>query len=117
MSVVTPLPIPCTISQIVVQAGAEESPAEETAGSGAKAKVPSVSALTGWSITESTGSAAAKIKLFDGTKTGTRLLATISLASGASSHVSLADSASLSNNGIFLEVVSGSVEGSVRWAE
>lgn len=116
MAIVTPLPVPCTASQVVVQVGQEISPAEETAGSGAKAKVPSVSALTGWAISESAG-AIAKVRLWDGNKASTRLLATIPLAALGSSFIALPDSAAITSGAIFLEVVSGSVEGSVRWSE
>lgn len=72
--------------------------------------------LLGWSFTESTGGAAAKVRLHDGTSTAGKVLGTIGLASGASSNVTLpVDGIEITTGAIFAEVVSGSVEGGVYW--
>lgn len=101
---VTPLsPTPATTNQLLV----------ETTDS--VAEVPQ--ALLGWSLAESTGSAAAKVRIYDGTGTSGRLMAVIALVSGASSHVYMAQGGlELFNGALYLQVVSGSVEGSVYWS-
>jgi hypothetical protein len=72
--------------------------------------------LLGWSFTEATGSAAAKIRLHDGTSALGKVVGTIGLASGASSNVTLpVDGVQITTGAIFLEVVSGSVEGGAYW--
>lgn len=75
--------------------------------------VPTV--LVGWSLIETTGSAAAKIRLRDGLSVAGPELKIISLPSGTSSEIS-GGADQIQNGGIFVEVVSGSVEGSITWA-
>ena len=88
-------PTPATTSQTVVPAGAK--------------------VLYGWSLAESTGSAAAKVRLKDGGTSG-KLLAVITLASSGSSQQFASEQAvGVSTGQITLEVVSGSVEGTLFW--
>jgi hypothetical protein len=75
-----------------------------------------VKCLFGWSLNESTGSGAAKVRLRDGTSAAGKLLAVVNLASAASSTTWLAEQAVQVNTGaVYLEVVSGSVEGCLYW--
>lgn len=106
------LPLPCSASQIVVQGGVTPIPSDTIQGT--PAVYSAVSAIGGWNITEAAGSTA-KIRLRDGITATSRLIATISLAANAQSNHSYAAPPSLLNNGIYIEVVSGSVEGSVQF--
>lgn len=98
-------------SKVVVEVG-QEIPGESVGG--VPAKVQSVSAIYGWQINESAG-ATAKFRLRDGVSGTGREIATVNLAAGASSDVEFSEATALTGNGIYLEVLSGSVEGSVTW--
>jgi hypothetical protein len=70
-----------------------------------------IRALYGYSICESTGSAAAKVRLRESSATG-KMLAIVALASGASSTQYFPEQApGVTSGSIYVEVVSGSVEG------
>jgi hypothetical protein len=72
--------------------------------------------VLGWAVTESTGSAAAKIRLHDGADaSGPELAPLIVLASGGESSEFVEQGIQLSSGKVWLEVVSGSVEISVYW--
>jgi hypothetical protein len=98
-------------SEIVVQVG-QEIPSESVGG--VPAKVQSVSAIYGWQINESAGSTA-KFRLRDGKSSSGREIATVNLAANGVSDVEFAEATALNGEGIYLEVLSGSVEGSVDW--
>ncbi len=88
-------PSPATTSQVVV--------------------AQQVKVLYGWSVNESTGSGTAKVRVRDGSGTG-KVLGVINLASAASSTVFMSEQAVQVNTGaLYLEVVSGSVEGVLYW--
>lgn len=66
--------------------------------------------LMGWSMRESTGSAAAVVELYDGNGTGGQLLGTQQLASAASFTVTLFDDGIEVENGVTAHIVSGSAD-------
>lgn len=99
-------------SRVVVQAGQEIS--GESVG-GTPAIIQSVTAIFGWQINESTGSATAKFRLRDGINASGREIATVTLAANGTSNVEFSEATALTGNGVYLEVLSGSVEGSVDW--
>lgn len=115
MSQTVPLPTPTTVSQVLVQAGVTLLSGDSVGG--VPSTVKQVNNLDGWAISESTGSAAAKVRIWDGTGIGAGnfLLAEIDLIAGGQSTDSLDSPAQVRNNALFLQVVSGSVEGSVYW--
>lgn len=73
--------------------------------------------VIGWSAAESTGSAAAKFRLHDGTSAAApELTATISLTSSESDRDWFGDQTILVTSGaIFVDIISGSVELVVYW--
>lgn len=102
-------------SQQVVLAGTTTIPGDSVGGT--QSKVGSVTALFGWSLSESTGSAGAKVAIWDGTGTGAGnyCRAVIDLASGGTSQHEATPPIQILNNGIYLQVVSGSVDGEIEW--
>lgn len=115
MSQTAPLPEPCTASVQLVQAGVTLLAGDSVGG--VPSVVQSVTSLVGWDISESTGSAGAKVRIWDGTGigAGNYRLADIDLGASGQSDESPASPAQVRNNALFLQVVSGSVEGSVFW--
>lgn len=75
------------------------------------------SSLLGWSVTESTGSAKAQIRLHDGENSSAPILASqINLAQGESIRDWFGDeSIEIVSGKVYLEVISGSVEGAIYW--
>lgn len=72
--------------------------------------------LLGWSVTATTA-AAGHCRLRDGNYAGAPVVAVIQFVAGGDDHEWLADQAVALNSGaIFLEVVSGTLEGEVYWA-
>lgn len=72
--------------------------------------------FAGWSLRETTGTTAAVVRFHDGINATTELLATVALASAASNVYRYdGQGVELATGRIFLEVVSGSVEGVVYW--
>lgn len=72
--------------------------------------------LLGWSVAESTGLATAKFRLRDGTGVSGKLIAPLTLAANESARDWFAEQALVINSGaLFLEMVSGSIEGTVYW--
>lgn len=69
--------------------------------------------LYGWTFRETTGTAAAEVRIRNGQSASGVLAASIGLAEGASVSQGAADPGMLMDGGVYLEVVSGSVEGSV----
>lgn len=102
-----------TESKLLVKAGETKIPGDII--SGVESVVQSVTGLEGWNITESTGSAEAKIRLWDGTKKETNYLATITLYKNESVRDSFIKAIPIKNNAIFLELINGSVEGMVSF--
>lgn len=101
-----------TKSQILVQAGVTKIPGDIIGE--VESKVQSVGILFGWNITESTGLAIAKVRLWDGTTKEGNYLATIDITKeGGNTDFFSSNSIELHNNAIFCEVVSGSIEGVV----
>lgn len=75
-----------------------------------------VHALMGWSLRETTGAAAAAIRLHDGNSAATEVIATIALASGTSvTFLTHGRGIRVDRGRIFLEWLSGSVEGVLYW--
>lgn len=75
-----------------------------------------VRALVGWSVAETTGTAAAAFRLRDGTGTTSEVLARINLAANESDRDTFGQRGILVNTGnIWLEFISGSFEGVVYW--
>lgn len=71
--------------------------------------------LLGWSVRETSGSAAAVVVLHDGTDNSGQMLANIALVSAGDSHESLAPPGVLFKAGLYAEVVSGAVKGVAWW--
>lgn len=73
--------------------------------------------LTGWSFRETTGSAGAIVRLLDGNNASAQLVAALSLSAGQALALSLAPGGLAITTGLYVDVVSGSVEGAVwvRW--
>lgn len=115
MSQTAALPTPCSASLQLVQAGVTTIPGDSVGGT--PSTVQSVTGLHGWDISESTGLAGAKIRIWDGTGTGAGnyLLAVIDLGVNGQSDETMPSPAQIRNNAIYVQVVSGSVEGSVFW--
>ena len=70
--------------------------------------------LLGYSIRESTGAAAAAVRLRNGADATGAIVATIGLAASGSDTQMPTDPGLICDVGVWLEVVSGSVEGSVH---
>lgn len=99
-------------SRIVAQAGVTALPGDSIGG--VPSTVAAINTIFGWALAESTGSASAKVRLRDGTTAGGLLIATITLAQGESARDFFpVETPELRGNAIYLEVVSGSVEGAV----
>jgi hypothetical protein len=106
-------PVAATSASVIVIKPGVEIPGEEVGG--VPAKVASVQAIFGWQLNESTGSAEAKFRIRDGISASGREIATVTVLAKGVSDVEFAEATALTGNGIFLEVLSGSVEGSVLW--
>jgi hypothetical protein len=75
-----------------------------------------VHSLCGWCITETTGAAAAQFRLLDGSAVGNEVLASGKLAQGTTTSFTPSDHGIKCYTGrIFLQVVSGSLEGVIYW--
>jgi hypothetical protein len=75
-----------------------------------------VRAVYGWAFAETTGTAAAAVRLHDGSQTGGEVFARINLTAGESTRDSFAPNGIKCRSGyLYLEVLSGSVEGVVYW--
>jgi len=77
-----------------------------------------ISILSGFAVTESTGSASASMRLYDGTSaSGVQLTPLIKLAAGATySGEGLPDDIAIQSGEIFIQIVTGSIEGVVYCA-
>jgi hypothetical protein len=72
--------------------------------------------ILGWSLAESTGSAATKLRFHDGTSSSAPILdAEIELAAGGTSDQEFTDGIEVNSGSVWLEVVSGSVEVVLYW--
>lgn len=100
------------VSQVVVKVG-QEIPGEKVGETAAK--IQDVSAILGYSFTEP-GEGEAKIRLWDGESNIGRYICTVTLAKGATSARDIFSAPYLYNGAIYLEVVSGKVEGTVIYA-
>jgi hypothetical protein len=103
-----------TSTQLVL---AGTTPLQGDSIGGVQSVAPTVSALNGWEITESTGAAVAKVRIWDGTGTGAGnyLRAAIDLIAGGESIQDASSPIQILNGGLYLQVVSGSVDGEIRW--
>jgi hypothetical protein len=100
-----------TASKVLVKAGETKIPGDFVGG--VQSVVQSVSVLKGWIIAESTGTAPAKMRLWDGTGgEGTGLyLGTVTLGENESNREWFGmDGPEIKNNAIYGEIVSGKVE-------
>src|SRR5579864_1864176 len=101
-----------TESKVLVKIGETKIPGDFVGG--IESVVQSIGALKGWSVAESTGTASAKIRLWDGTGgQGTGLyLGTITLSENESNREWFGtDGPQIKNGAIYAEIVSGKVEG------
>lgn len=69
--------------------------------------------VIGWSLRESTGTANAVVRLFNGTTNNGEQVAEIGMGAGMSDHADIAEGGLWCNAGLFLNVVSGQVRGAV----
>jgi hypothetical protein len=67
--------------------------------------------LAGWAIVETTGAAAAQVELYDGQNNGGVLVGVLNLAQGTSGTAFFGGHLLHLNNGLFVNVVAGSVKG------
>lgn len=68
----------------------------------------------GFTVEETTGGAPAVVRIYDGTSNAGLLIESIALAAGESASDWLADGGLRCATGIYVDVVSGTVNGSVR---
>lgn len=73
-----------------------------------------VATYRGFSISETSGTASARIRIFEGNSTAGPILDEITLAANESAREYYADNNFSVGSGIYVQVVSGSVSGSVR---
>jgi hypothetical protein len=71
--------------------------------------------LYGWSFEESTGSAAAKLELVDGTSTGGLIIVSITLLANESTRDIWGKPGIRVQNGVFLNMVSGSARANIYY--
>lgn len=118
-------PAPETV-ELILRAGGHHKSAERTDISAGVAGAVNASRqvlaggdveeLIGWSLRETTGAAAAEMRLRDGNSAAGEVLAVVGLAANTSSFVFASGRGVRVLTGrVFLEVVSGSVEGVVYW--
>lgn len=75
-----------------------------------------VRSVGGWAVSETTGAAAAAVRLHDGNGAAGEVIARISVPSGGMSFVLVhGKGIEVTTGRVFLEVVSGSVEGVLFW--
>lgn len=75
-----------------------------------------VKILFGWALAETTGSAGVKLRLRDGTTASAPSIIPITMSGGESTRDFFGDEAIEINSGsIYLEIVTGSIEGSILW--
>ena len=99
-------------SKVLVKAGETKIPGDSVGG--VESTVQSVGALYGWIVAESTGTASAKIRLWDGTSNSGNYCGTVTLGENESNREWFGSNGpQLKNNAIYLEIVSGHVEGLV----
>lgn len=99
-------------SKVLVKAGETKIPGDSIGG--VESKYQSVNNLFGWVICESTGSAVAKVRLWDGTSNEGNYLGAVTLGENESNREWFPfSSPQIKNNAIYLEIVSGKVEGVV----
>lgn len=75
-----------------------------------------MAAVRGWNFAETTAGALAKVRLWDGSNDEGNKLATIEIPSGQSKEFWLPGGGLAAYVGVFLEVVSGSVEGTLWYS-
>ena len=78
-----------------------------------------VHVVEGWALAEMTGSAPARVRIHDGADANGDLMASITLAANESVRDFLIPQALTTRSGsgaLYVEVVSGSVEGAIWWA-
>jgi hypothetical protein len=75
-----------------------------------------MTAVRGWNLRETGGIAVATVRLWDGTSVRGNKLATIHLVAGESDTQWLTGGGLAAYAGVFLEVVSGSVEGTLWYS-
>lgn len=115
MSQSTPLTSPTTASVQVVLAGTTLLAGDSVGG--VPSTVQKISGLEGWALDETTGSAKARVRIWDGTGTGAGnyQLADIEIPQGDSKAITLESPLQVRNNALYLEIVSGSVAGDIYW--
>lgn len=68
----------------------------------------------GFALRETSGSATATVRIYDGTSASGTLLDSVQLAAGESAREWYGDGGIKATTGIYVDVVSGAVEGSLR---
>lgn len=89
------------------------TPLDVVSGAGSAKLVTGRALLTGLALRETTGTAGAVARLHDGESASRRSIIPVSLAANESVREVVGLSGALYVTGVFIEVVSGSVEGSV----
>jgi hypothetical protein len=99
---------PVSASVLVVQAGVTQMP-EEAAG----VKIPTIQGLAGWDLVETSGSATARYRLWDGTGAGGSNieLADIQIVQGGQSTAPPSNPVEVVNGAVYLERIAGSISG------
>lgn len=69
----------------------------------------------GFSISETSGNATARVRIYDGTSATGTILEELSLTANQSAREYYADVRLVAGTGIYLQLVSGTISGSVRW--
>jgi len=107
-----PLANPTTASALVAQAGVTQLP-----GDASGVLLQSISGIAGWEFSETTGSAAAHVRLWDGTSTSApaRQLADVMIPAGET--IPSDEVAQVVNGAVYLQVAAGSVAGEVLVSE
>lgn len=67
--------------------------------------------LRGWSVRETSGAAAARFRLFDGSSTGGQLICDVALAAGGSTVIWLGDEGVVLGAGLFYSLDAGALSG------
>ena len=101
-------------SKVLVKAGETKIPGDKVGAE--ESVVKSVEVLYGWIISESTGTAGAKFRLWDGTSNAGNYLGTVTLGENESNREFFpVETPAIRNNAIYLEIVSGKLEGLVMF--
>ena len=94
---------------------ASELPANADAVTGDELTITGKGVYIGFSFRETSGSATATIRVYDGTTAAGTLLDTIQLTAAESAREWYGPQGIRFTSGLYVDVVTGDIEGSVRW--